>query len=241
MITLVRLVPQWIALVIAGIAAESAWADSRLLCYPVMPGDTVTTISVRLTRDSRSWQGAGFQILDPAAARFVPKGDYKHLRPGWHACVAEPLLVRPAALRPGGQMPWWPLILLCSTAVAALFAIQASLERRNATSAALQKFGAAFISEFERPLIDERSTQRVLRAELALSPDRCSLEVLLAPAEGRRYPNLADHRTNVEYDVKRVVSLLNDRRFICGPLCVRGSWVAIPFRLEPDLRKEGRA
>ena len=241
MIALVRLLPQWIALVIAGTAAESAAADPRLVCYPVMPGDTVTTISVRLTRDSRSWQGAGFQILDPAAARFVPKIAYRHIRPGLQACVAQPLLAGADAVRPGWQMPWWPLILLCSTAAAALFAIQWSLERRKVTLAALQKFGATFISEFERPLIDERGSRSVLRAELALSPDRRSGEVLLAPAEGRRYPNLEDHRTNVEYDVKRVVTLLNDRRFICGPLRARGSWVAIPFRLQPDLREEGGA
>ena len=239
MITVVRLGLQWTAIVVAALAAESAAADARLLCYPVMPGDTVTTISLRLTGDSRSWQGAGFQIFDPSAARFVPKSAYSHIRPDWQACVAGPLVVRAEALPPDGQMYWWALVLLCPAAIAALFAIQTSLERRKAALATLEKFGAAFISEFERPLIDERDSQAVLRVALAVSPDRRSLEVLLAPAEGRRYPNLADHRTNVEYDVGRVVSLLNDRRFICGPLRARGSWVAIPIRLKPDLRKEG--
>ena len=100
---------------------------------------------------------------------------------------------------------------------------------------------AAFIREFERPLLDQRGSRSVLRAELALSPDRGSLEVRLAPTDGRRYPNLSDHRTNVEYDVERVVNLLNDRRFICGPLRARGPWVAIPVRLKPDLHKEGDA
>ena len=97
----------------------------------------------------------------------------------------------------------------------------------------MQTFGAAFIREFERPLVDPRSSRSVLRAELALSPEKGSLEVRIAPTEGRRYPNLSDHRTNVEYDVERVVTLLNDRRFICGPLHARGPWVAIPFRLDP--------
>ena len=238
----VRLAPQWIALVLAGAAAESAAATPRLLCYPVMAGDTVAAISLRLTRDPETWRGAGFQILDPAAARFIPKGDYRHIRPGLQACVAEPLLVRAGALPSTvGPMGWWPLVFLCSAAVAALLALQWSIERRNATSRALEKYGSAFIREFERPLIDERSSPSALRAELTLSPDRRSLEVRLAPSEGRRYPNLADHRSNVEYDVRRVVSLLNDRRFICGPLSARGSWVAIPFRLNPDLRKEGGA
>jgi len=120
-----------------------------------------------------------------------------------------------------------------------LFALQLSIDRRKTTSQALQKFGTAFIHEFERPLIDERRPQSMLRAELALSPDRHSLEVRLAPTDGRRYPNLADHRTNVEYDIERVMNLLNDRRFTCGPLRARGSWVAIPFQMAPDLRKEG--
>ncbi|MEO5739529.1 MAG: hypothetical protein ABIS29_02930 [Vicinamibacterales bacterium] len=245
-LTQVRLAPQWIALVLAGVAAEAAAATPRLICYPVMPGDTVTALSLRLTRDPQRWRGAAFQILDPAAARFVPKGDYRQLRPGWQACIVEPVLPGSAVPRSrggvsgaiGGRVGTLVIVLLCSTALAALFALQWSIERRKATSRALEKFGAAFIREFERPLIDERSPRSALRAELALSPDRRAIEVLLAPTEGRRYPNLADHRTNVEYDVGRVVSLLNDRRFICGPLRARGSWVAIPFRLQPDLRKE---
>ena len=234
-LTHVRLVPPWVALVLAGIAAEAAAAAPRLICYPVMPGDTVTALSVRLTRDPQSWRGAGFQILDPAAARFIAKADYRYIHAGLQACLVEPALVRPAV--PG--MGWWLLILLCSSGAAALFAIQLSIDRRKTTSQALQKFGTAFIREFERPLIDERRPQSMLRAELALSPARHALEVRLAPTDGRRYPNLADHRTNVEYDVERVMNLLNDRRFTCGPLRARGSWVAIPFQMAPDLRKEG--
>lgn len=240
--TQARLLPQWIAFVIAGFAAESAAAAPRLLCYPVVPGDTVTSISIRLTRDPQSWRGSGFQILDPAAARLVPKSDYGHMRPGWQACMVEPVLEPAVVQRQAVDwMGLWLLSLLCSAAMAAWLVIQSSLARRKAASQALEKFGAAFIREFERPLVDERSARSVLRAELVLSPDRRSLEVLLAPTEGRRYPNLADHRTNVEYDVSRVVGLLNDRRFICGPLRARGSWVAVPFRLKPDLRKEGGA
>jgi hypothetical protein len=237
-----RLVPVWIAFVLASAAAESAATTPRLLCYPVMPGDTVTAISLRLTRDPQSWLGSGFQLFDPASGRFVAKDDYRYIRTGWHACVSEPLLARAGALRPpAGRMGWWPLVLVGAAMVTALLALQSSLERRKATSQALEHFGAAFIREFERPLIDERGAPSALRTQLALSPDKRTLEVLLAPADGRRYPNLADHRTNVEYDVTRVVGLLNDRRFTCGPLRARGSWVAIPFRLSPDLRKEGEA
>jgi hypothetical protein len=206
-----------------------------------MAGDTVTSIAIRLTRDPQSWRGSGFQILDPAAKRFVRKSEYEHIRAGWQACLVEPPFERAAVTQPIGTTGLWLLILVCSAGLMAWLAVDASLAKAKATSLALEKFGAEFIREFERPLLDERSPRPVLRTELALSPDRRTLEVLLAPTEGRRYPNLADHRTNVEYDVKRVVSLLNDRRFICGPLRERGTWVAVPFRLKPDLQKEGGA
>ena len=234
------------ALVLAGIAVEAAAAVPRLLCYPIAPGETVTALSLRLTRNPQGWRSDAFQILDPAAARFVSKGDYGLVHAGLRACLVEPLVAAPAAT----GRDWWLLFLVCSAAAAISFAVLSSMDRRNAHAQALHTFGAAFIREFEKPLIDERQPRTVLRAEIALSRDRRSIEVLLAPADGRRYPNLADHRTNVEYDVERVTSLLNDRRFIRGPLRARGAWVAIPFvlsgsdkpgsvRLQPDRDKVG--
>ena len=200
-----------------------------------MPGDTVTSIAIRLTRNSQGWRGSGFQILDPAAARFVPKVRYDHIRPGWQACIVEPVLERTAVPnQQSGRIGWWMLILTCSLTAAGLFAMQPSVARRKAVSQAMETFGLAFIREFERPLADERSSQSVLRAELALSPNRRSLEVLLAPADGRTYPNLADHRTNLEYDVERVVSLLNDRAIHLrgSPDAGEHGW---PFRFVLDL------
>jgi hypothetical protein len=230
------------AIVIAGLAAESAAAAPRLLCYPVMTGDTVTSLAIRLTRDPQGWRGSGFQIVDPATARFVRKSDYEQIRAGWQACLIEPAVEHAAAARlPVGVTHLALLIVLCSAGVIVWLAIDASLAKMAARSRALEKFGAAFIREFERTLIDERTARPVIRSELVLSPDRRTLEVLLAPTGGRRYPNLADHRTNVEYDVMRVVSFLNDRRFICGPLREHGSWIAVPFRLKNDRQKEGGA
>jgi hypothetical protein len=228
-----RLFPRWIVLVLVGLAAESAAAAPRLVCYPLVAGDTITSVSIRLTGDPHSWQGSRLQILDPAAARLIPKTEYRFLRPEWQACIGEPPGVHPVI---GGLEM---LVLLCSAAAAALLVFQWSVERRKTVTSALETFGAAFIREFERPLMDERSPQPVLRAELSVSPSQRSLEVRLAPADGKRYPNLADHRTNVQYDVERVVGVLNDRRFVCGPLSARGSWVAIPFRLKSNVRKEG--
>jgi hypothetical protein len=238
----VNLVALCAAFVLAGSAPHAAPAVPRFLCFPVMPGDTAAAISRRLTRDPQGWRGSSFQFLDPATARFVPKSKYGNLRRGWQACIAEPPLVRREPLsRVPDAMKWWALVLVCGAAGASLLALQWSLEQRSAMSRTLETFGAAFIREFERPLLDERSPGPSLRTRLTLSPDTRKLEVLLAPAEGRRYPNLADHRANLEYDVRRVVSLLNDRRFARGPLRASGSWVAIPFRLDPEAHKEGGA
>jgi hypothetical protein len=200
-----------------------------------MPGETVTAVSVRLTKDPAGWRSSGFQILDPSSSRFVPKTEYRLLRPGWQACLVEPSIVHP------DMGTWGLIVLVCSAAAAALLAFQWSAERTKSVSRALETFGAAFIREFERPLIDARRPQPLLRTELSVSPAHRSLEVRLAPAEGKHYPNLADHRTNVEYDVARVVDVLNDRRFVRGPLSARGSWVAIPFRFHSDVHKEGGA
>ena len=53
---------------------------------------------------------------------------------------------------------------------------------------------------------------------------------MLAPGEGRRYPNLSDHRKNVEYDVGRIVRLLADDSFVRDPLYAHAEWVVVPFR-----------
>jgi hypothetical protein len=57
-------------------------------------------------------------------------------------------------------------------------------------------------------------------------------------ADGRTYPNLFDHRKNVD-DVERVLQLLRDAPFTSGPLHTDGAWVVIPFRLETDRQQEG--
>jgi len=49
---------------------------------------------------------------------------------------------------------------------------------------------------------------------------------------GYTYPNLVDHRRNVEYDVDRVLHLLRHEPFIGGAPYAEGRWVVIPCRLE---------
>ena len=96
--------------------------------------------------------------------------------------------------------------------------------------AAMRRFAAAFVHEFETPLIDPGAAERPIRAQVRFTPHRARLEVLLAPNGRRRYPNLTDHRTNVEYDVARVLRSVNDRTFRIAPPYAQGRWVVVPFQ-----------
>jgi hypothetical protein len=103
----------------------------------------------------------------------------------------------------------------------------------------MQAYGDRFIAEFERPLFRRRADRPAIRARLRFRPSRHRLDILIAPAEGRTYPNLVDHRKNLEYDIDRVQRLLCDEPFVGGPPYADGSWVVIPFRLETSRQQEG--
>jgi hypothetical protein len=103
--------------------------------------------------------------------------------------------------------------------------------RRKAASIVMQHFAQRFVSEFERPLI-QQSPERPVRARLRLSLTRSRLDILLAPGEGRRYPNLSDHKKNMEYDVVRVLRVLADNSFARDPLYSQAGWVVVPFRFK---------
>jgi hypothetical protein len=237
---------------IAALAGVSfASAAPQLTCYAVQRGDTAARIALRLTRNARNIDAPWFQIFDPSTSAFIPKSRYGHIQPGWQACLAGPMLAappassRPAAFAPARVSPfgilrwWWAPVLFFTTALAWI-ATQNYLESRQATSRALERFGMSFIREFERPLL-QLGVESPLRSRLRIVPERDRLEILLAPNDGWHYPNLTDHRKNVEYDVERIVTLLGERRFVCGQLGTRGPWVVIPFRLEGSLKKEERA
>jgi hypothetical protein len=169
---------------------------------------------------------------------------------------------------------WWWLTFVCAGTLAAWIAAQNYSDRRNATIHALERYGAAFVREFERPLrqswapnaggalgskshaagaatgpgskshsshaaavlASKSATQSevaALQSQLSIRPFGARVEILVAPAVGHLYPNLSDHRRNVEYDVRRVIAMLGDSRFVCGDLIARGPWVVIPFRFKP--------
>ena len=108
--------------------------------------------------------------------------------------------------------------------------------RRRVIVGIMQRFGERFVSEFERPLRMPGSEERPVESQLHLIPRRQRLEILLAPAGRRRYPNLSDHRSNVTYDAERIVLLLKDERFAGGQLKGHGKWVVIAcdFNIRPE-------
>src|SRR6185503_7200424 len=98
-------------------------------------------------------------------------------------------------------------------------------------TAPLQSFGERFVQEFSRPLVRMRR-EPAIEARLRVRPHRARVEVLLAPRGGRNYPNLVDHKQNVEYDVERVLRVLKDQRFTHGPLYAQERWVVVPLHLQ---------
>lgn len=101
--------------------------------------------------------------------------------------------------------------------------------RRTSRAVLVQHFANRFISEFERPLVRYDATDPPLRSRVRRAR-RGRFEVLLAPGRGRRYPNLDDHRRNVEYDVARVMDALGDDAFVPGALSMQAGWLVVPFQ-----------
>ena len=141
----------------------------------------------------------------------------------------------------------WVALLFVIGSVMPLAWVEARryVDQRRATLDIMKRFGGQFISEFERPLFRRHIAEPPIRSRLRCAPARHSFEVLVAPANRRIYPNLVDHRRNVEYDVERVLRLLKNepfpqgRPFVNGPLRSEGPWVVIPFSLGNRRSQEG--
>jgi hypothetical protein len=139
-------------------------------------------------------------------------------------------LVDPMILRYGAAG-----LILVSAVLAFLVALQIVGEREVIRNR-MKAFGERFVGEFEAPLfqypVRRPSLGHPVRSRLRFSPHRRRMEILLAPLDGRSYPNLSDHRKNFEYDIERVLQLLGDERFRTGRLRMEGRWVVIPFTLD---------
>jgi hypothetical protein len=228
----------------------------RSTCVTIQRGDTAARLAARLAGDARYRSEPWFQIVDTSTLRVIAKRQYGRIRPGWRACIAEgrgrdrqmaargeasPRHVEPP--QPSSPDPvrtlatvdgrvWWGLGLV--SAILLAWWISAYSRGRRAVLTAMTVFGERFVREFERPLMRRGSSDRGIQAQLRLKPHRKRLDILLAPHQGRTYPNLSDHRRNVEYDVGRVLQLLNDERFVGERLSERGRWVIVRCRFTGD-------
>lgn len=233
------------ALMIALAASASpALSAQQWTCYTILPGDTVARAATRITGSPHTRHEPWFQIVDPARSRFVAKAQYDHVHPGWRACVLRAsVMTAPhgiAAATAGFVLdPLWVAVLLVLVIPFAGYAADRYVQDRQAVIRVMTRFGEAFVREFERPLIESRTPARALRSRLRFRPHQGEVEVLLAPAHERSYPNLSDHRNNVAYDTQRVLQALRNPPFVSGAPHQRGEWVVIPFQLKVREKQEG--
>ena len=113
------------------------------------------------------------------------------------------------------------------------------LARRKTASIVVRFFVDRFVDEFERPLVRYDAQERPVRSALRWGARARRFDILLAPGEGRRYPNLSDHRKNVEYDVARVMHVLGDDSFVSGALYTHAGWIVVPFQFTAGPRQSG--
>jgi hypothetical protein len=111
--------------------------------------------------------------------------------------------------------------------------VERLLKNRRSLRREVHDFGNRFVTDFERPLVVDGVVPRPIRARVRWVWHQRRLDILLAPASGHRYPNLDDHRRNVEYDVDRIAYGLRHHPFVRRPLRVEGQWVVVPFQLKP--------
>ena len=113
------------------------------------------------------------------------------------------------------------------------------LARRKTASIVVRYFVHRFVDEFERPLVRYDVEERPVRSRLRWGARLRRFDILLAPGEGRRYPNLSDHKKNVEYDVARVMHMLGDDSFVSGALYTQAGWIVVPFQFTAGPKPSG--
>lgn len=225
------------ALLVVGAAALAPRVASaqQWVCYSFAAGETAAGAARRIAGDANARHLERFQIFDPSVSKFVAKSRYDRIRQGWVACTlgqgAPPQLGAAAtstAVRRPHPFLMVPILLLAMSF--GLYEFDRRWRRRRAAIIDMTQFGQLVIREFERPLVQSRDPRPALKSQLRFTPYRSRLEVLLAPAMGRSYPNLSDHRKNVEYDMERVRHALGDTPFVSDSMQQRGEWVVLAFR-----------
>lgn len=229
-------------------------AGQQPACVIVRSGDTASGAAMALTGNARNVAASWFYVVEPDGSR-VPKTRYHSIPSGSRACVVARITKaqgisravapasHPIAAGVTGAFTTAQIGLMWTVLAFAGVLIWRSvdgyLDRRDTTLSVMNEFGDRFVQEFERPLRGLQRSGRPIRSELRASPDRGRLEVRLSPVPGRTYPNLADHRANVAYDVARVLEELGDRGFVRGPIYAQGSWIVVLFEIRGAARQGG--
>jgi hypothetical protein len=93
----------------------------------------------------------------------------------------------------------------------------------------VRRAGENFVAVFARPLVDASTGVPPIQARLRFLRRKRQLEISIAPGPGHRYPNLADHKKNMEYDIDRVVRVLGNY-VLSKPLRASGKWVVVTIK-----------
>jgi hypothetical protein len=134
------------------------------------------------------------------------------------------------------------MLWLCAAMVVPWFGwriVDDYLARRKKASIIVHCFVQRFVDEFERPLVRYDVGERPVRSRVRCGIRRGRFNILLAPGEGRHYPNLSDHKKNVEYDVARVMHVLADDSFVSGAPYRKAGWIVVPFRFTTEPSQSG--
>lgn len=246
-------------LMLLTLSAAVRFAEAQsLACSTILPGETVSRVAMRMTGFMAHRHQSWFHVVVPETGRIVAKSRYDDVQAGWRACVVqarpagrysvpktsavahlEALPDRVVRLTNGVNLD--PFVWCVFGVAAVLFWITANryFSQRERTIGAMTAYVEQFLCEFNRPLIDPVLNAAPVRSRVRVSPDGGRLEIRLAPAGGRRYPNLSDHKENVAYDVGRIVRSLRNPSFVCGPVYAQGAWVVVPFHFHGSPNKEG--
>jgi hypothetical protein len=134
------------------------------------------------------------------------------------------------------------MLWLCAAMVVPWFGwriVDDYLARRKTAFIISHGFVQRFVDEFERPLVRYDVGERPVRSRVRFGVRRGRFDILLAPGEGRHYPNLSDHKKNVEYDVARVMQVLADDSFVSGAPYTKAGWIVVPFRFSIEPGQSG--
>lgn len=256
MMPLMRILP---VVCVLAVTPRQALAQT-FVCHTIRAGDTAALVARRFTGHADSYRQAWFYIVDPASSRTVSKARYDVILPGWRACIPRTLL-RNVPISQTSSTPvaaqglrtrdptqrgraralayvCWGIALICLMILLGWQRTAQWIQKRRRLMEVMKRFGEEFLRAFEQPLVRGGVGDCPIRARLRCALVQERLDILIAPADGRRYPNLGDHRQNVEYDVDRIVHDLRHEPFVRKPLYIEGSWVVIPFQFKPDMQKE---